>query len=269
MCVFFTPNRFALRLNTQKKAIGKPTTSLPFTCKSVSVTLGLASHSDARPFSMPTHTPIPSRRNRLRLATLLAMTALGIAALPRAAEAFFCFSFQMGGGPRYSMWAPSSPFGPWYGPTVDYPGYPGGLGYPGRPGGGYGGFPTPYGSPWSGWGNPWRGLGGAPQAYSPYGFGSPGYGPMGSGGPLAITVASLSLANFAVANHARAGRLSLRTSRYAIWRLAAGDFAYDRRRLVRAFAEEARTVSIDFQIGQPRPLPTSHLGSNQRSAGPS
>ena len=183
MCVFFTPNRFALRLNTQKKAIGKPTTSLPFTCKSVSVTLGLASHSDARPFSMPTHTPIPSRRNRLRLATLLAMTALGIAALPRAAEAFFCFSFQMGGGPRYSMWAPSSPFGPWYGPTVDYPGYPGGLGYPGRPGGGYGGFPTPYGSPWSGWGNPWRGLGGAPQAYSPYGFGSPGYGPMGSVAP--------------------------------------------------------------------------------------
>lgn len=109
--------------------------------------------------------------NSARIASLIAMTVLGLAALPRPADAFFCFSFQIGGGPRYSYWAQSNPFGPWYGPTVDYPGA------------GSSAFPGGYGSPWGGWGSPWRGLGSAPQLYNPYGYGLPGYMPTGWGSP--------------------------------------------------------------------------------------
>lgn len=106
---------------------------------------------------------MPLKANSSRIAAVLALTVLALAALPRTAEAFFCFSFQIGGGPRYSYWAPSSPFGPWYGPSVDYPGA------------GYGG----YGGPWGGWERPWQGPASAPYPYNAYGYGPPGYSPMG------------------------------------------------------------------------------------------
>lgn len=124
---------------------------------------------------------MPAKANRMRMASILAMAVLAVTAFPRTADAFFCFSFSIGGGPRYSYWAPSSPFGPWYGPTVDYPG------------GGFGGFPGSYASPLSGlgsgWGNPWGGRGGARNPYAVYGpyaahgHGMPAYAPMGWGSP--------------------------------------------------------------------------------------
>lgn len=120
---------------------------------------------------------MPPRVNSAQIAALaVTVTVLGLTAHPRTADAFFCFSFQFGGGPRYSFSAPSGPFGPWYGPNFNNPNF------------GYGGFPGGYGGPWNnGWQNPWGGLQGAPQVYSPYGGGppgyAPGYAPMGSMSP--------------------------------------------------------------------------------------
>lgn len=62
--------------------------------------------------------PINHHALTLLVATLAATTAAS------RAEAFFCFSFSFGGGPRYSYVAPGNVMGPWYGPFVQPPAGP-------------------------------------------------------------------------------------------------------------------------------------------------
>lgn len=133
--------------------------------------------------------PPRSQLGRAAAAFLLLLPALGSFGITRSAEAFFCFSFSIGGGPRYTYQAPLGPFGPWYGPTVDYggPGYAGGNPWGTPPfGGGYPAYGSPWGGrppyglgyapPWNGWSSPWGASYPGYQTYSPWGGGVPGYG---------------------------------------------------------------------------------------------
>lgn len=122
--------------------------------------------------------PPRNRLSRAIAACLTLLPALGSFGYTKPAEAFFCFSFSIGGGPRYTYQAPLGPFGPWYGPTIERggPGYGGGYPYGGSPWGGGGGpYGTGYGNPWNGWSGPWGNPG--YQSFSPWGGGVPGYGP--------------------------------------------------------------------------------------------
>lgn len=143
---------------------------------------------------------LPNRRSshsRAVAGVLLCAAAL----VPAPAQAFFCFSFSIGGGPNYTFWNPTpNPFSSnWYGPTVGpHPfagqsgipgfggsplgGFPGGgfpvSGFPGSgfPGSGFpaGGF-SPWQSPWTNaYSSPWSSLGGSPWGTGLGGM--PGYG---------------------------------------------------------------------------------------------
>ena len=133
---------------------------------------------------------------RKRLTAFAAVVLAGVAFNPGPADAFFCFSFQIGGGPRISYWS-QNPTQQWYGPLIDYPGYggyPGGFGgFPGGYGGfpGYGSVPFGAGAPWSYgapgmWGSPYQSAGpwsspwSGPGAGYPYALSS-GFSPLGIG----------------------------------------------------------------------------------------
>jgi hypothetical protein len=111
------------------------------------------------------------KRARKLKAAVLAVALAGGALAPVPAQAFFCFSFQIGAGPRYSYWA-QNPFSQWYGPTVTYPGY--GEGPPRYAGG--------LASPWSAWrGGDGHPLMATPYGFNPYGYVPYSYSPYGSG----------------------------------------------------------------------------------------
>jgi hypothetical protein len=84
---------------------------------------------------------VPSRRSRWRFVPALVLAALLV--VPAPAQAFFCFGFSVGGGPRMSFGGPRH-----YGPPAAYAPYRHGYQWPGWRPLPWPATPPPYPMPW-------------------------------------------------------------------------------------------------------------------------